>query len=305
MKQMEHKQFDAIITDIDEPQGIVKAVFSVFGNVDQGGDRIFNGAFTKTFAEHGQKVLVLDNHNTQSTGDVIAKTISLRELDRGQLPPELQMKYPEATGGAELTAKFEPDKDKDPKSAAAFYRLKNDWLGEWSFGYNPLDFDYEQLTDKSTVRNLRTIKLFEVSPVLWGMNGATMTTDAKSDTADDTDDTDDKIAADKAADIEPDIDKSDTMIDEPEAETIEAETKAGAVLSAQNAAKLLSALQTITEVLQGAGLMDTEGDKSTGPLTEAKEAPTSTEAGPPEPVAPDYLNLIEISRQQLALLEVL
>lgn len=181
MRQMEHKQFDAIITAIDEPMGIVKAVFSVFGNIDHGGDKIHAGAFAKTFAERGQKVLVLDNHNTQSTGDVIAKTLGLRELSREMLPAELQMKYPEATGGAEITAKFEPDKDKDPKSAAAFYRLKNNWLGEWSFGYDPLDFDFEPGPNKSTVRNIRTIKLYEVSPVLWGMNGATMTTDAKAD----------------------------------------------------------------------------------------------------------------------------
>jgi len=295
---MEHKQFEAIITDIDEPKGIVKAVFSVFGNIDHGGDRIFNGAFAKTFSERGQKVLVLDNHNTQSTGDVIAKTMGLRELSRDQLPTELQMKYPEATGGAELTAKFEPDKDKDPKSAAAFYRLKNDWLGEWSFGYDPLDYDYEQLPDKTTVRNLRTIKLYEVSPVLWGMNGATMTTDAKAD--------------DGA--IEPDVKSTESPVLEiasPEpiveyAEAIKADVKAGAVLSKQNAAKLLTALQTITEVLQSAGLMDTEGDKSTGPLAEAKTAPTSNEAGPPESTAPepDYQLLLEINRQRLALLEV-
>lgn len=297
MKQMEHKQFDAIITAIDEPQGIVKAVFSVFGNVDYGGDRIHAGAFAKTFAERGTKVLILDNHNSYSTGDVIAKVVGLRELTREQLPSELQMKYPEATGGAELTAKFEPDNNVDAKSAAAFFRLKNGWIGEWSFGYDALDFDFEagDVGGKSTtVRNLRTVKLYEVSPVLWGMNGATMTTDAKAD-----------YTVDAQPSLEPD------------------DVKAGAVLSKLNIAKLMTALQTITDVLKGAGAMDSEDDippdefvitkpdpnpdyerDNLGPLAESKTAPTTDVAGPQETETPDYLKLIEINRQRLSLLEV-
>lgn len=182
-KQMERKQFDAVITAIDETQGIVKAVFAVMGNVDEGHDRIWPGAFSKTFVERGGKVLVLDNHNTGSTTDVVAKPLALKELTRNQLPPEILEKYPDATGGAEITAQFEPDKNKDERSAAAFYRLKNGWVKSWSFGYDAMDYDFttEQVGTKEVqVRNLRTIKLYEASPVLFPMNDAAMTTDAKS-----------------------------------------------------------------------------------------------------------------------------
>ena len=186
-KKMEHKQFDAIITDIDEEQGIVKAIFAVMGNIDEGNDRIHPGSFTKTFSERGQKVLVLDNHRSDSTGDVIAKPLAFREVSRDELPPELIERVPDATGGAEMVAQFEPDPDKDKTSAGAFYRIKNEWVSEWSFGYDALDTDYsaeEKDGREITVRNLRTIKLYEVSPVLWGMNDATMTTDAKGQPSD-------------------------------------------------------------------------------------------------------------------------
>ena len=178
----EYKQFEAIITSLDEQQGIVKAVFAVMGNVDEGNDRIWPGSFTKTFVERGHKILVLDNHKATSTLDTIAKPINLRELSRAELPAEVLSKFPSATGGAEITAQFEPDAAKDAISARAFYRLKRNWVTEWSFGYDPLDFDYstERIGTKEVqVRNLRTLKLYEVSPCLWGMNQATMTTDAK------------------------------------------------------------------------------------------------------------------------------
>ena len=84
--KMEHKQFDAYISDVDEAQGIVKAIFSVFGNVDEGYDRIHPGSFAKTFAERGHKVLVLDNHNMGSAGDAVAKVLGLRELSQAELP---------------------------------------------------------------------------------------------------------------------------------------------------------------------------------------------------------------------------
>jgi len=174
----QRKAVDAYVTNIDESEGLVTAIFSVFGNVDSGGDKTWPGAFTKTFAERGSKVLVLDNHRYESTGDTIGKPVKLREVPRDELPPEVIKAFPDALGGAEITVKFEPDPAKDARSAAVFYRLSKDWIREWSFGYDALDFDFETVGD-NTIRNLRTIKLYEVSPVLWGMNEATTTTNAK------------------------------------------------------------------------------------------------------------------------------
>lgn len=177
---MEHKTNEVYVTGIDQEQGIIKAIFSVMGNVDYGNDRIYNGAFAKTFQERGHKVLVLDQHRTDSINRAIAKPIHLRELGRDELPMELLQHYPEATGGAEITAQFSLE---DEDSKKAFFRLKNGWVKEWSFGYDPFDTSFsreDRNGKKVSIRNIRTIKLYEVSPVLFGMNDATMTTDAKS-----------------------------------------------------------------------------------------------------------------------------
>lgn len=340
--KMERKQFDAFITDTDEEKGIVKAIFSVFGNVDEGYDRIHPGAFAKTFAERGHKVLVLDNHNMSSTGDAVAKVLALKELSRHELPPEVLEHYPDATGGAELTAQFEPNPATDARSAGIFYRLKNQWVKEWSFGYDALDKDFSEEFIKGEpvrVRNLRTIKLYEVSPVLLGMNTATMTTDAKSMEGKpyrvvregdkyevyklDADgeptgeslgshDTEEEAEAQiralyanekpgKAAPV-----KNEPAPGKPKA------VKAGRVLSSRNATRLTEAMNTISEVLKEAGLLmegdeddeDDENEDEKGLNDEPQKselAPTSIEAGPPATDALDYLKLLEIQRQKAAL----
>lgn len=284
--EMEHKQFDAFVTEVEEDQGIIKAIFSVFGNVDEGYDRIHPGSFAKTFAERGHKVLVLDNHNMFSAGDAVAKVLGLRELSKEELPPEVLEHYPEADGGAEITAQFEPNPAADAKSAGIFYRLKNQWLKEWSFGYDALDFDF---TDESVkgeparVRNLRTIKLYEVSPVLLGMNTATTTTSAKSATPSEgkpygairegdmwhvykldedgeptgeslgdhetEEEADAQVAALYASEEENEPENDGKAADEPE------DTKAGRVLSARNATRLTNAFNVISEVLKDAGMI--------------------------------------------------
>lgn len=179
----EHKIVDGLLTDVDEDQGIITAIFAVMGNVDLGGDRIISGAFKKTFMENGLRVLVLDQHRVESTTDAIAKPIAFRELSQEQLPSELLFKYPDATGAAEAVLQFEPDKNKDEKSSAVFFRLKQDWVNQWSFGYDAVDkeFTEETIDGKSvSVRNLKSLRLYEVSPCLWGMNPATRTTGAKA-----------------------------------------------------------------------------------------------------------------------------
>lgn len=177
---MEHKTSEAFITGVEQDQGIIKAIFSVMGNIDLGNDRIHNGAFAKTFMERGHKVLVLDQHRTQSINDSIAKTLHLRELGREELPLELLQRYPDATGGAEITAQFSLE---DENSKKAFFRLKNRWVNEWSFGYDAFDTSFtreERNGKQASIREIRTVKLYEVSPVLFGMNDATMTTGSKS-----------------------------------------------------------------------------------------------------------------------------
>lgn len=177
---MEYKTVQGEVTDVQEDAGIITALFAIFGNIDHGGDRIFPGAFSKTIMERGRKILILDQHRADSIGNTIAKPISLREVSRDELPPILLAEYPEASGGAEVVAEFDLE---DETSRKCFRRIKNKWVSEWSFGYDTLDSDFtkEKVNGKEiTVRNLRTLKLYEVSSVLWGMNSGTVTTGAKA-----------------------------------------------------------------------------------------------------------------------------
>ena len=173
---MEHKQFPAIVLSTDEDQGIVEHIVAVMGVIDLGDDRIHNGAFTKTLAERGGKVRVLDQHKTDSVLRILGKPLEMRELRRDELPPVLLAQYPEATGALWCKTQFLMN---TPEGSGAFERIKAGALEEWSFGYDALDKDYENVSEGRSVRNLRTLKLFEYSPVIWGMNPATMTLGAK------------------------------------------------------------------------------------------------------------------------------
>jgi len=177
---MEKKTVPAFVTKAYDDEGIVDCVFALFGNVDEGKDRMWPGSFTKTFAERGLDVKVLDAHNMDSCLDVVGKPLELRELGEGDLPAQLKSKCPDATGGAFAKIQFLMD---TPEGKGVFLRLKAGALSEWSFGYDALDFDYEDVKlngEDTSVRNLRTVKLYEVSPVIWGLNPETMTLGAKA-----------------------------------------------------------------------------------------------------------------------------
>lgn len=173
---MEHKQTEVAITAVDEAQGIVEAVWAVMGNVDEVGDIIHPGAFTKTFNERGNQIKLLDNHRTDSVMASLGLVKELREVKRAELPQSMMDSYPDVTGGAWGRFQFLLD---TPEGKGAFARIKSGAVDKWSFGYDAVDKDYSQ-KDGKAVRNLRGIKLYEVSPVLFPANSATATTDAKS-----------------------------------------------------------------------------------------------------------------------------
>jgi HK97 family phage prohead protease len=61
----------------DEKDGIFEGYASTW-DVDEGGDQIVKGAFTKTIGERGSKIRLLYQHR-----DPIGKPIELKEDDRG------------------------------------------------------------------------------------------------------------------------------------------------------------------------------------------------------------------------------
>jgi HK97 family phage prohead protease len=175
---MEHKTFQSFVTKVDEAKGIVEHLVAVMGNKDQGNDVIWPGAFTKTLSERGNKVKVLDLHKTDSIMRVLGKPISLREIGAVELSADVKTKYPDAVGALAATTQFNL---KTTEGLGAFERIKAGDIDEWSFGYDAIGPDYGKAADGSTVRNLREVRLYEYSPVIFGMNAATTTLSAKSD----------------------------------------------------------------------------------------------------------------------------
>jgi HK97 family phage prohead protease len=144
----------------------VTGIFAVHGNIDGGGDRSFPGAFAKTFAERSGKIRFLWGHDFFSPPT--AKITNLREVGRDELPEGVLAAAPDAMGGAEVTREYLST----PRGDEILEGIKTGAIGEMSYAYDAVKFDFEELGDKR-VRNLREVRLYEASDVLWGMNPAT------------------------------------------------------------------------------------------------------------------------------------
>ena len=165
---------------IDADEGIVEHLVTVFGVFDDGGDISHPGSFAKTLAERGGKIRVVDSHNYDSVLRVVGKPLMIKEIVREQLPPSVLSQYPEATGGLRARTQFLMN---TPEGRGAFERIKEGAINEWSYGYDPMQADYSEVEidgETHTARNLRQIRMWEYSPVLWGMNPATTVMAVKS-----------------------------------------------------------------------------------------------------------------------------
>ena len=132
----------------DGDEGVVEGLFSVFGNIDDGGDIIHRGAFTKTLQERANRVKVFFMHI----------------WDRLIAPPPDTLSETEAG----LFASFRLVLDSF-WGREAWALIKGGALTEGSIGFEAVKFDYGE----QSVRNLREVKLYEISPVPLGMNPMT------------------------------------------------------------------------------------------------------------------------------------
>jgi len=177
----EYKTVSAIVTAIeqkeDTPLGIVDHLISVYGVIDGGQDMAHKGMFTKTIKERKDDIVVADNHNHNSVLDVLGMPLEFYEVGRHDLPPEVLKKYPEATGGQCAKTQFLLD---TPEGLGAFTRLKAGAIKKFSFAYDAIQKDYEQIGDIK-VRHLREVKLYEYGPVIFPMNEAAAMIAAKAE----------------------------------------------------------------------------------------------------------------------------
>ena len=167
MADMEFKTL-AGLEPVEISDRTVKGFASVFGNVDDGGDIVHPGAFTKTLNEGMSRLRFLWQHDTEAPPTAAIK--SAREVKRDELPTEVKSKYPQATGGLLVEREYLST----PRAEEILAGYKAGIAFEMSFGYETIKSDFSTVGDKQRARNLRELKGYEFSDVLWGMNPATV-----------------------------------------------------------------------------------------------------------------------------------
>jgi HK97 family phage prohead protease len=140
---------------LDEKTGEFEALFSVFGNVDLGGDRVVKGAFEKTLAkwrESGDPIPVYWNHQWD---DPFANI--------GGIDPEDAYETDDG-----LYGKGAIDMD-NPFAKQVYNLLHKRRVKEFSFGYTVKD----SVKAKDGALDLLDLDVIEVGPTLKGMNPET------------------------------------------------------------------------------------------------------------------------------------
>lgn len=242
---MEYKAIELETKEIAEDGRTVTGIAAVFGNIDSGGDRIHKGAFKKTLKENATRIKHLWQHDMGAPPVAVIK--ELREIDRDELPAGVAKAWPEATGGLLVARKYLDT----PRGNEVLAGVTAGAIAEMSFAYDPLKYDFEEdKVNKTIIRNLREVRLYETSDVLWGMNSATV--------------------ASKSVDHR--IEQLDRLMADLR-DTADLEGKAGRVLSARNLGRLRDALQVLSEILAAAEPQEDEDAKARAlALTEALRA---------------------------------
>lgn len=142
---------------------------SVFGNVDDGGDIVESGAFTKTLGERATRLRWLWQHAQDEPPT--AKILEVAEVGRGDLPLALLAQAPEATGGLRVKREYL----ETPRGNEVLAAIQAGALNEMSFGYDAVKAEPSSLVigGRKARRKLLELRLWEFSDVNWGMNPAT------------------------------------------------------------------------------------------------------------------------------------
>lgn len=141
---LEHFKCKSSIVIKSKDQMTFEGYASVFGNVDDGGDLMQGGAFTKTIQENMHRIKILYMHQVQS---VIGRPLRLQEDSKGL---EFDGKISNTTLGRDVMT-----------------LIDDKVITEMSIGYQKVKADYDEVRE---IRILKEVKLWEISPVTWGMN---------------------------------------------------------------------------------------------------------------------------------------
>lgn len=162
---VEHKAlFGAGTKVLDADLGIVEAIVSVTGIVDEVKDIITPGAYAKTIAVRLPKGV--SHHAWEQP---VAKALNVKELLPGD--PELPTKtargmpWPPEAGAVKVKVQFNLDTQRGREAYADVKFFEDEQ--EWSIGYN-VPRGGARLDHKKGIRHIDTLDWYEFSPVLFG-----------------------------------------------------------------------------------------------------------------------------------------
>lgn len=163
----ERKIIEFELKDVDEKRGTFAGYGSTFGNVDLGNDRVIAGAFTDTLKEFKAKKQLPAMFWLHDWKQPVGEWESMKEDKKG-----LAVKGALWVDGNQLGRK--------PIEVSEQVRnlLTSNGPKGLSIGYGVKKFSFEE-EDRTLVRNLEKLTLFEVSPVPFGMNPEATVTVAK------------------------------------------------------------------------------------------------------------------------------
>ncbi len=146
----------------------VTGLCAIFGNIDLGGDRILPGAFARSLQERKTRIAHLWQHDIDNPPTAVI--LEIREVTRNDVPADVLDEYPETLGGLLVTRRYLDT----PRAEEILQGIKSRAITGMSFGYDiPKGGSTYEKVGTQTVRNLREIKLIEVSDTILPMNPAT------------------------------------------------------------------------------------------------------------------------------------
>ena len=177
--EFEVKAAPMVPMSISDSDRIVKAIFAVMGNVDLGNDRIMPGAFAKTIGDrlNSGNIKVLWQHNMDLPA--IATPKVLKELSAYELPPNLKAACPEATGALYGEVEYLDT----PRANEVLAGIRGGAITQNSIGFDAMRCSFERMDGQplsgnamtpDSVRNIEECRLWDISPVNFGMNPETM-----------------------------------------------------------------------------------------------------------------------------------
>lgn len=179
------------VRGIDGADGIVEAIVSVTNVVDSVNDVIEPGAYKNTLRKRNPKGVW--SHDTNIP---VAKTLKVEELMPGdeRLPEDLR-----SQGAGALLVKMQFNLN-TTRGRDAFHDVQ--FFGEeqeWSIGYSVPEGKYA-VDEKSGIRFIKSLELYEYSPVIFGAAPNTRTLSVKDDLDDIEDAEEDLIDESKQGD---------------------------------------------------------------------------------------------------------